>query len=319
MSGYENNDKVGVLHHMRILNYGSLNIDFVYQVPHIVRPGETIHGGDFRTYAGGKGANQSVALARAGAEIWHAGKIGEDGLWLKDLLEQSGVHTEYIHEYSGPTGHTFIQVSPEGQNAIVLYTGGNYKNLPQEMDATLSCFSDGDYLVLQNEINLMAELIEKAHTKGLRICLNPAPFTENIKSWPLEKLELLIVNEIEAESLAGVQGNYESILDALVIKYPDVKILMTLGKEGSIYGRNTERFRVGIPALDLPVVDTTAAGDTYFGYFLKTMIAGKSIPQAMLTASRAAYLTVSRPGAMSSIPYAAEVKALAMESIRQEA
>jgi ribokinase len=306
-------EKIGAPHHMRILNYGSLNIDFVYQVPHIVRPGETIHGGDFKTYAGGKGANQSVALARAGAEIWHAGKIGEDGLWLKDLLEQSGVHAEFIHKYAGPTGHTFIQVSPEGQNAIVLYSGGNYKNSVQEVDATLSCFAAGDYLVLQNEINLVPELMEKAHAKGLRICLNPAPFTENIKSWPLEKLELLIVNEIEAESLAGVVGNYETILDVLVEKYPGVRVLLTLGAEGSIYGRNAERIRVQIPALGLPVVDTTAAGDTYFGYFLKTMISGKSIHQAMVTASLAAYLTVSRPGAMSSIPYAAEVESMALE------
>ena len=300
---------------MKILNYGSLNIDYVYQVPHIVRPGETIHGGDFKTYAGGKGANQSVALARAGAEIWHAGKIGEDGLWLKDMLEQSGVHTEFIHKHSGPTGHTVIQVSSKGENSIVLFSGGNVKNLPREMDATLSCFTAGDYLVVQNEINLMPELIEKAHAKRMRVCLNPAPFTENIKSWPLEKLELLIVNEIEAESLAEKSGTYESILDALVIKYPNVKILLTLGADGSVYGRNNERVRVEVPKLNLPVIDTTAAGDTYFGYFLKSMIEGKSIRHAMESASLASFLSVSKPGAMSSIPYAAEVEALARAAI----
>jgi len=291
---------------MKILNYGSVNIDHVYQVPHIVLPGETISGGDVRDYAGGKGANQSVALARAGAAVWHAGKIGGDGLWLRGLLEECGVRTEYVRTDAGPTGHTVIQVTPEGQNSILLYAGGNAKNTSAEIDETLARFTAGDYLVLQNEINLVPLIMEKAHVLGLKICLNPAPYTGDIAAWPLQWLELLIVNEIEGQSLSGVAGTYEAILDALVSNYPDTAILMTLGKAGSLYGRNTERHFM--PIVDAPVVDTTAAGDTFLGYFLHSRISGKPVLESMEVATYAAALTVSRTGAMNSIPDAAEVE-----------
>lgn len=291
---------------MKILNYGSLNIDHVYQVEHIVLPGETIPGGDIKTHAGGKGANQSVALAKAGAEVWLAGKIGEDGLWLKDNLEKAGVHTEFIRQYDGPTGHTIIQVTGDGQNSIILFSGGNVNNTIQEVEDTLSHFTKGDYLVLQNEINLLPQIIEKAHEIGLKICLNPAPFTDSVKSLMLDKLEFLIVNEIEGQSLSEIKGSYAEILDALTGKYPEVHIIMTLGKEGALYGRNIER--ISVPIVETQVVDTTAAGDTFFGYFLQNVIKGRSIKQAMEWATVASSITVSRPGAMNSIPCTEEVE-----------
>ncbi len=290
---------------MKILNFGSLNIDHVYQVPHIVLPGETIHGRDVKEYAGGKGANQSVALARAGASVWHAGKIGQDGLWLQDVLRESGVKTEYIHIFEGLTGNAIIQVAPDGQNSIILFSGGNVHNTLQEIDETLSYFNEGDYLVLQNEINLVPEIIEKAFQKKMKICLNPAPYTDAICNWPLEKLELLVVNEIEGQGLAGISGSYEETINALTKKYPDIHILMTLGRDGSLYGRNTER--VFVPIVETPVVDTTAAGDTFFGYFLQQRMRSVPVRESMEWATLASSLTVSRPGAMNSIPYADEV------------
>ncbi len=290
---------------MKILTYGSLNIDHVYPVPHIVLPGETIHGGDPVDHAGGKGANQSVAIAKAGADIWMAGKVGEDADWVLKLLNAAGVHTEFMHTYDGPTGHTIIQVTPQGQNSIILFNGGNTKNTKEEIVEVLSHFSEGDFLVLQNEINDTPFIIEEAHKRGMKICLNPAPFTDNVKEWPLEKLELLIVNELEGESLAGISGTYDEILNELTRLYPDVHILLTLGKEGAKYGKNLKRHFQAI--IDSPVVDTTAAGDTFFGYFLAGFIEGKSIEDSMYQATLASSITVSRPGAMDSIPIAAEI------------
>jgi len=290
---------------MKILNYGSLNIDHVYKVPHIVRPGETISGSDVQQFAGGKGANQSVALAKASAEIWHAGKIGEEGCWLIDKLKNAGVNTELIRQYSGQTGHTIIQVTPEGENSIILCGGGNQNISENEIADTFSIFKRGDYLVLQNEINLIPLIIRTARTIGMKICLNPAPFHEDVKLWPLEMVDILVLNEIEAEELADIQGSFEKILDTLTVQYPDTDIIMTVGKLGAYYGRNNQREHV--PITDAPVVDTTAAGDTFLGYYLASRIDNMDAREAMRRASQASSITVSRPGAMDSIPLVSEL------------
>jgi ribokinase len=290
---------------LKILNFGSLNIDHVYKVPHMVRPGETLSSEALDHFAGGKGANQSVAMAKAGLDVWHAGKIGEDGRWLADLLAKYGVHTELIRRYDGPTGHTIIQVTPEGENSIILYGGGNRNITIEEIKDTFSRFDAGDYVVLQNEINFMPEIIREAHRTGLKICLNPAPIHEDVKSWPLDLVDTLVVNEIEGQELAGQDGDFKTVLDALVSCYPDTDILMTVGKEGAFFGGGEQREYV--PIVDSPVVDTTAAGDTFFGYFLASRIAGLSVKSAMERATRASAITVSRPGAMDAIPMAFEL------------
>lgn len=290
---------------MKILNYGSLNIDMVYQVPHIVKPGETISASDVKQFAGGKGANQSVALAKAGASVWHAGTIGNDGLWLLDLLQKFSVHTELVSRYEGSTGQAIIQVSDEGQNSIFLFGGGNRSNRKEDIDNALSHFEEGDYLVLQNEVNLTSYIIEKAHARGMKICLNPAPYTDEVKSWPLEMLDLLVVNEIEGQDLAGKKGSFEETLSELTEMYPGMSILLTAGKEGAYFGQDETREYV--PIIDSPVVDTTAAGDTFFGYYLAGRLKGMSVKAAMELATKASSITVSRPGAMESIPFEAEL------------
>ena len=290
---------------MKILNFGSLNIDHVYKVPHMVKPGETLSSEGLDHFAGGKGANQSVALAKAGLEVFHAGKIGPDGTWLLELLERFGVNTQFVRAYDGPTGHTVIQVTPEGENSIILFGGGNQSITSDEIRDTFSRFDRGDYVVLQNEINLMPEILRAARDRGMTICLNPAPMDGRVASWPLEYVDLLVVNEIEGQELSGTEGSFDVILDALTLRYPDTDILMTVGKEGAYFGRNGTREHV--PIVDSPVVDTTAAGDTLFGSFLSSRIAGMGVREAMERATRAAALTVSRPGAMESIPLAAEL------------
>ena len=169
---------------MRVLNYGSLNIDYVYQQPHIVRPGETLASTAMQVHAGGKGANQSAALGLAGVSVCHAGCIGQDGLFLLETLSQAGVDTHLVNTDAAHSGHAIIQVDASGENAIVLFGGGNQENTAAQIDAALAEFEAGDILLLQNEINNIPLIMQKAADKGLLIYFNPAPFTDAIKSFP---------------------------------------------------------------------------------------------------------------------------------------
>jgi len=295
----------------KILNYGSINIDHVYKVDHIVAPGETLGSESLSFFAGGKGANQSVAIAKAGAEVYHAGKIGSDGTWLLDTLAEAGVDTDFVTVSDGHTGHAIIQVNREGENSIILYGGGNREILRVEIDAALEHFGNNDCLVLQNEINETPYIMKKAHSRGLRIYLNPAPFSEEVETWPLELVNTLIVNETEAAGLAGLsgpatgEGSLEAILDILADRYPGTDIVLTAGKHGAYFAREGRRDYV--PIVESAVVDTTAAGDTFLGYYLVARNEGNGPREAMERAARAASITVSRHGAMESIPTAAEL------------
>ena len=160
---------------MTILNFGSLIIDHVYQVPHFVRPGETLPATQYRVFAGGKGFNQTVAIARAGLPVSHAGAIGENGRWLLDLLTAEAVDIAGVVVTDVPTGHGIIQVTPQGENAILQYPGANRTITRAHIDRVLARFGRGDLLVLQNEINDIAYLLQRAHTRGVRVVMNPAP------------------------------------------------------------------------------------------------------------------------------------------------
>ncbi len=291
---------------MKVLNYGSLNIDHVYSVSHIARPGETLPSRELNFFAGGKGANQSVALAKTGVEVWHAGKVGKDGLWLIEELKKRGVTTDLIRTCDGPTGHAIIQVTPKGENSIVLFGGGNHRITPEEVEETLEKFEAGDYLVLQNEINGTEIIMEKAYKLGMRICLNPAPFSKKVLEWPLHLVDILIVNETEAMGLAGSRMEFTALVDKLTQICPDTEIIMTVGKEGAYFGHNREREFV--PSRVVKAVDTTAAGDTFMGYYIASRMANLGIKSAMEKAALAASITVSRSGAMDSIPTNSELQ-----------
>ena len=285
---------------MRILNFGSTNIDIIFAVNHIVRPGETISSTSVVRSTGGKGANQSVAVAQAGGHaVYHAGKIGPDGLWIKEKLESKGVNTDYLFVGETPTGQALIQVAEDGQNSIVLYAGSNKEITKEEVDQVLDNFEEGDWLILQNEINLLGYIMERAHTKGLKICFNPAPFEASVLALPLEYVDLLVVNEMEAEGLSGIKEPVAA-LDSLTQKYPGKSIILTLGLLGARYGKDSERLSFGTWLV--PVVDTTAAGDTFIGCFVANIAKGESPQKALELASAASSITVMREGAMDSIP-----------------
>lgn len=295
---------------MRILNYGSINMDLVFSVPHIVVPGETLSSTAMVRSAGGKGANQSVAIAKAGVPVYHAGVVGPDGLWLIELLQKYGVDTTFLQQYDGPTGQAFIQLSAEGQNCIVLFPGGNHQITKEAVDKTLEQFDKGDILLLQNEINQTPYLIQKAYEKGLQVWFNPAPFSEAVRSYPVELCSVIAVNEIEGMELAqlNTDASFKEILEALVKRFPKSEIILTIGKDGVLYGFGDIRLKADI--IDVPVVDTTGAGDTFIGYFLASRIRGYSSAECLSYACKASSLKVSKHGAMDAMPVWDEVATL---------
>lgn len=289
---------------MKILNFGSINIDNVYHVDDFVKPGETKKSLSFQVFPGGKGLNQSVALARAGASVYHAGKIGPDGQWLVDLMKTSGVDTALVEGAACDTGKAIIQVSDAGQNAIILYEGANREMDRDFIEHVLAQFQAGDILVLQNEINLVPEIIESAQRLGLRIALNPSPANEVIHQCDLSKIQWLLLNEIEGEWMTG-KKEPEEICGELLKAYPGMEVVLTLGSQGVLY--QSAKKKCFQEAFKVDAVDTTGAGDTFTGYFLKCAADGESPEAALRLASKAASIAVSRAGAAVSIPYWSEV------------
>lgn len=290
---------------MKVLVYGSLNIDHVYALPHFVRPGETVSSTRYEKHAGGKGLNQAIALAKAGLPVWFAGAIGRDGLFLKETLEKAGVNTSFLNVLKDvPTGHAVIQVEQSGGNAIILYGGANQANTRAQAAQTLANFGAGDYVLLQNEINGGEEIIRLAHERGVGVILNPSPMTDALRRWPLEQVDFLILNEVEGADLTG-KTEPDEILRGLEERYPFCRVVLTLGEKGAVYAFRGER--VHQAAFRAQAVDTTAAGDTFTGYFLRGVLSGGAVQDALRLAARASAITVSRPGAGESIPCFDEV------------
>ncbi len=292
---------------MSILVFGSLNIDHVYQVEHLVRSGETLPSTEYHRFQGGKGANQSVALARAGADVFHAGRIGPEGLWLRDAIAADGVDVTHVGLDDQPTGHAIIQVDSAGENSILLYGGANLTVTSDDAHYVLSHFGEGDWLLLQNEISSLPAILREASERGLNVVFNPAPMTPEVQGYPLDGVSLFVVNQTEGAMLAGVEeASPDSLVGMLQARFPDAAILLTLGRDGSLYVSSGEHIRT--PAQAVEAVDTTAAGDTFIGYFLAELLAGESTKQSLALASRAAALCVSRPGAAASIPRRSELE-----------
>ena len=288
----------------RALVYGSLNLDNVYTVEHIVAPGETLASTGFRQGCGGKGINQAIALAKAGAPTALAGRIGADGQMLLDACTQYGVDAAQVLTVDEPTGNTIIQVDRNGQNCILLFGGANRTQTEEQIDRTLAQYQAGDYLFLQNEINLLPYLIEQAHARGMQIVLNPSPFEPELLDAGLDKLSWLICNEVEGWQMTGAKEP-QDILDRLHAQYPNVNLVLTLGEQGAMCLEDGMVYRQACYPVE--TVDTTAAGDTFTGFFFALRMAGQGTAQALAFASRAAAITVSRPGAADSIPGIDEV------------
>lgn len=296
---------------MKILSFGSLNIDYVYSVPHFVKKGETLSAKELNVYTGGKGLNQSIALARAGVGTYQAGAIGTDGMFLLEQLKEAGVKTDLVKILDDVrTGNAIIQNDDEGDNCIVLFGGANQAITKEQVDEVFKDFTNEDYLLIQNEINELSYIVEKAKEEGMKIILNPSPMNEKIMKLPLDQIDYFILNEIEAMQILEmdkpeeIDGKY--IASLLHERFKDATIVLTLGSEGSVCISDDEYVEQSI--YKVKAIDTTAAGDTYTGYFIAGILNGKTIKESMDIASKASAIAVTRQGAAPSIPVLEEVE-----------
>jgi ribokinase len=290
---------------MKVLNIGSMNLDYVYNVDHIIKPGETQATTGMNIFLGGKGMNQSIALAKAGAEVYHGGMIGKDGQPFIEACKEYGVNYDYIKKVEGKTGHTIIQIDKNAQNCILLFAGANDKLTEAYVDEVLENFEAGDILLLQNEVNMIPYIVDKAYEKGMQIALNPSPFNEKLDAVDMSKISYFLMNEVEGEQITGYTDPGQ-IIDKVVELYPEAKIVLTLGGDGAIYADKDERYHQ--PIFKVKAVDTTAAGDTFTGYFLAGIIDGMKIPDILRMSAKASSIAVTREGAVPSIPYRKEVE-----------
>ena len=181
---------------MKILNFGSLNLDNVYQVPHFLQAGETMAALSEAVHPGGKGLNQSLALARAGADVYHAGVVGNGSELLTNLLKENGVHDDYLLHCDCTQGSTMIQVSPKGENCILLFGQSNHAITKAQVEETIAAFAPGDYLVLQNEVSCLPEMVEAGARRGLHVVLNPSPFDDSLRSLDYNQIRWIFINEV---------------------------------------------------------------------------------------------------------------------------
>jgi len=281
---------------MTIYNLGSINIDHSYHVPNLPRPGETVAATALITGLGGKGANQSIAIARAGGRVVHIGAIGRDGGWTVEALRAAGVDTGAVQVTDVPTGHAMITVDAAAENAIVLYPGANTRIDEHQIAAALQGAGPGDWLLLQNETNGGVVAARLAREKGLRVAYCAAPFDAAAVAEILPLVDLLSVNEGEAAQLRA------NLPEAALA---GCNLLVTFGSRGAAYIAPDQTAKTN--AFKVDPVDTTGAGDTFLGYVLAGFDGGLPVDAALRRASAAAALQVTRAGAAEAIPLAQEV------------
>lgn len=291
---------------MAVFNFGSINIDHVYQVEHFVAPGETLSSSSYQAVLGGKGANQSIACAKAGIKTFHVGSIhSNDASMLTPMLDAQ-VDMQFVLQQNAMTsGHAIIQVNTEGENAIILFPGANHSLTEQTIKRVLAKASADDWILLQNETNNVDRVITLGHAANVKIAFNPAPMTSDVSALPLNKIHLLIVNEVEAMQLTNC-SSIEQAKHALLAMSSDMEILLTLGKRGVCYLH--QRDEVSVPAFTVEAVDTTAAGDTFIGFFLAHFAKHVEVEQALRLACAASAISVTRAGAAPSVPSLDEVE-----------
>lgn len=278
---------------MTIFNLGSINADHVYDVPHLPGPGETLAANSVRIGLGGKGANMSVAAARAGSHVAHIGAIGKDGAWARDRLMEYGVDTRHIAEVQDQTGHAIINVDGCGENAIVIYPGANREIALNRVRDVLKAGKPGDIVVTQNETNGQSHFLKNGSNMGFRACYAAAPFDVDAVKAVLPFIDLLILNEVEAQQLTNALG-----MDPDGLGVEDV--IITLGARGSRWIGSSGI--VETPAIEVDAVDTTGAGDTFTGYVLAGLDRGLPMAQAIQRATKASAIMVTRMGTADVIP-----------------
>ena len=284
-----------------IWNLGSINVDNFYHLSHLPVAGETLAALRYHKGLGGKGANMSVAAARAAARVAQIGAVGQDGGWTVQRLLEYGVDTRHIAEVSAPTGHANIHIDAQGENNIVLVPGANQEITVAMIGAALSEASAGDFLLMQNETSGQAYAAKVGKTLGLRLAYAAAPFSAESVQAILGQIDLLMLNAVEAEQLAAATG--QRIED-----FPVDDIVITLGADGARHVSNKAKTDISIPAYRIDAVDTTGAGDTFSGYLVAGLDRGMPMADAIDLAMRAGALMVAREGTADVIPDLKEIQ-----------
>lgn len=285
---------------MTIYNLGSINIDHVYRLAALPQAGETIHSRDFSQGLGGKGANQSVAAARAGAQVVHLGAIGRADDWVLDRLTAAGVKTGRIARLDDQaTGHAIILVDAKAENCIVIHAGANHALPDSTASQGLTGIGPGDILLMQNETNLQVETAAHARAAGARVIYSAAPFQIDALRAVLPHVSILAVNEGEARQTFAAFGQ----------DLPVEGLLITRGADGAEYRDQISGTTHHQPAFRVEAVDTTGAGDCFAGWFAAGLARGEDAPAALRHAAAAAAVQVTRKGAGDAMPDRDEVMA----------
>jgi len=268
-------------------------------------PGETIAAASYQKLLGGKGINQSVAIARAGREPVHVGAVGSDDDWTMAEIKKFGIDTTHIARSAQPTGHAVIYVDDAGENQIVIFGGANQDLQPAQIETAFKTSAGGDHWVLlQNETNLLADIVDQAKAAGFKVAYSAAPFVAHTVAHLIDRIDLLAVNEIEARETA-------SLLGVAVSEIAVPEILITRGSKGVEFHSHGEVHHQA--AFPVDAVDTTGAGDTFLGSFLAHHCEGAAVEQSLRYASAASALQVTRPGAAVAIPARDEVEMFLIE------
>lgn len=286
-----------------IVVVGSLNMDLVVRAPRHPQPGETLIGGDFQTFPGGKGANQAVAAARLGAQVRMIGRVGGDafGEALLQTVRQDGVDTTFIRrDEQAASGVALITLDAAGQNTIVVAPGANMRVTPQDIEEAEAAFAGADLLLMQLECPLEAvqAAAQMAHRHGLQVVLNPAP-ARPLPAALLAQTDYLLPNQSELRLLADGEADVNRAAARLMAEGVR-NLVVTLGEEGALLvtAENQEH----LPAFRVPVMDTVAAGDAFAGAFCVALAEGKPLHEAVLWGNAAGAIAVTRPGAQPSMP-----------------
>lgn len=293
---------------------GSINLDTNLRVHRMVKPGETIHGKEHYTAAGGKGANQAVATARAGTNTSFIGAVGNDGPGeqMLDLLKEEKIDVSGIEIIQNePTGQAFIPIDDNGENSIMFYAGANYAFGTEKVAKNSSLIETNDFVIAQLETPIEATIkaFEIARSKNVKTILNPAPGESDLPEKLLKLTDMIIPNETEAETITGIEVNDETSAKKAAAKLHELgveAVIITFGAKGAFYDFNG--YSELVPAFKVKAVDTTAAGDTFIGYMIATLEKDFSnLREAILHGNKASSATVQRFGAQPSIPYKNEI------------
>jgi ribokinase len=278
---------------MTVFNLGSINIDLVYMVPHFPAPGETLTTLDYQRMLGGKGTNQSIALARAGGTVLHIGAAHAEDGWIRDEMRAAGVDISAVQTSTTATGHAVVSVSSDGENQILLWPGANHAIDLDQAIAVLDSAQEGDWALLQNETCGADAFVAAARERGLKIAYSAAPFDAEVTARLLPHTDLLVVNEVEAAALSEMLGR-----PAATAGLPH--LVITKGRDGAdYYGADGTLHQ---PAFEVSPLDTTGAGDCFFGYLLASIAVGGDMASSLRLASAAAALQVTKHGAAAAIP-----------------